>query len=201
MSVAVIRSKPPQSSGLIATRCARKFTSLVSRFPTVLPRVCYDLISSPSGNYYSRGRQRHAHAFPSCESPASPRWPTSAHPRPRCRVVVGATAARGRSGPSGRGGAPGLRALWSHPAVQDPQLGTGHAVAQAEPALGDFLGDVLVLYGDVPCSSPPPCGPCGTPIDASRQPSRSSPRVSTIRLDMGAFYATRMDGSCDCRRA
>ncbi len=35
-------------------------------------------------------------------------------------------------------------------AVQDPQLGTGHAVQQAEHALKDFVGDVLVLYGDVP---------------------------------------------------
>jgi UDP-N-acetylglucosamine diphosphorylase/glucosamine-1-phosphate N-acetyltransferase len=34
--------------------------------------------------------------------------------------------------------------------LQEPQLGTGHAVAQAEPLLGDFHGDVLVLYGDVP---------------------------------------------------
>jgi bifunctional UDP-N-acetylglucosamine pyrophosphorylase/glucosamine-1-phosphate N-acetyltransferase len=35
-------------------------------------------------------------------------------------------------------------------AVQDPQLGTGHAVQQAEQALSGFDGDVLVLYGDVP---------------------------------------------------
>lgn len=35
-------------------------------------------------------------------------------------------------------------------AVQAPQLGTGHAVQQAEPALAGFAGDVLVLYGDVP---------------------------------------------------
>jgi UDP-N-acetylglucosamine diphosphorylase/glucosamine-1-phosphate N-acetyltransferase len=34
--------------------------------------------------------------------------------------------------------------------LQEPQLGTGHAVAQAEPILADFQGDVLVLYGDVP---------------------------------------------------
>lgn len=34
--------------------------------------------------------------------------------------------------------------------LQEPQLGTGHAVAQAEPHLRDFQGDVLVLYGDVP---------------------------------------------------
>ncbi|WP_407647625.1 bifunctional UDP-N-acetylglucosamine diphosphorylase/glucosamine-1-phosphate N-acetyltransferase GlmU [Aurantiacibacter sediminis] len=35
-------------------------------------------------------------------------------------------------------------------AVQEPQLGTGHAVQQAKEALADFDGDVLVLYGDVP---------------------------------------------------
>lgn len=34
--------------------------------------------------------------------------------------------------------------------VQEPQLGTGHAVQQAEAALAGFDGDVLVLYGDVP---------------------------------------------------
>jgi bifunctional UDP-N-acetylglucosamine pyrophosphorylase/glucosamine-1-phosphate N-acetyltransferase len=39
---------------------------------------------------------------------------------------------------------PGIR--W---VKQDPQLGTGHAVMQAEPLLGD-AGRVLVLYGDVP---------------------------------------------------
>ena len=35
-------------------------------------------------------------------------------------------------------------------AVQSPQLGTGHAVLQAKPQLGDFDGNVLVLSGDVP---------------------------------------------------
>ena len=34
--------------------------------------------------------------------------------------------------------------------TQEPQLGTGHAVRQAQSALGGFEGDVLVLYGDVP---------------------------------------------------
>lgn len=38
--------------------------------------------------------------------------------------------------------------------LQDPQLGTGHAVQQAEAALGGFAGDVLVLYGDVPFVRP-----------------------------------------------
>ena len=34
--------------------------------------------------------------------------------------------------------------------VQDPQLGTAHAVLQAEAALRGFDGDVLILYGDAP---------------------------------------------------
>ena len=34
--------------------------------------------------------------------------------------------------------------------VQAEQLGTGHAVAQAQAALSGFAGDVLILYGDVP---------------------------------------------------
>jgi bifunctional UDP-N-acetylglucosamine pyrophosphorylase / glucosamine-1-phosphate N-acetyltransferase len=39
-------------------------------------------------------------------------------------------------------------------AVQEPQLGTGHAVQQAESALAGFTGDVLILYGDVPFVRP-----------------------------------------------
>ena len=39
-------------------------------------------------------------------------------------------------------------------AVQDPQHGTGHAVQQAQGALADFAGDVLILYGDVPFVRP-----------------------------------------------
>jgi bifunctional UDP-N-acetylglucosamine pyrophosphorylase/glucosamine-1-phosphate N-acetyltransferase len=35
-------------------------------------------------------------------------------------------------------------------AVQDPQLGTAHAVQQAEQALQGFDGDILILYGDTP---------------------------------------------------
>ncbi|MBS0504258.1 MAG: bifunctional UDP-N-acetylglucosamine diphosphorylase/glucosamine-1-phosphate N-acetyltransferase GlmU [Proteobacteria bacterium] len=34
--------------------------------------------------------------------------------------------------------------------VQEPQLGTAHAALQAESALRDFNGDVLVMFGDVP---------------------------------------------------
>jgi UDP-N-acetylglucosamine pyrophosphorylase len=35
-------------------------------------------------------------------------------------------------------------------AVQEPQLGTGHAVMQTESLLRDFDGEVLILSGDVP---------------------------------------------------
>lgn len=35
-------------------------------------------------------------------------------------------------------------------AVQDPPLGTGHAVRAAEGALADFDGQVVITYGDVP---------------------------------------------------
>ena len=38
--------------------------------------------------------------------------------------------------------------------VQEPQLGTGHAVLQAENALAGFPGFVLILYGDVPFVRP-----------------------------------------------
>ena len=34
--------------------------------------------------------------------------------------------------------------------VQEPQLGTGHAVQMTKDALSGFKGDVLILYGDVP---------------------------------------------------
>ncbi|MCR2833279.1 bifunctional UDP-N-acetylglucosamine diphosphorylase/glucosamine-1-phosphate N-acetyltransferase GlmU [Parerythrobacter lacustris] len=34
--------------------------------------------------------------------------------------------------------------------LQEPQLGTGHAVQQAQAQLAGFEGDVLVMYGDVP---------------------------------------------------
>ncbi len=38
--------------------------------------------------------------------------------------------------------------------LQEPQLGTGHAVQQAHAELSGFTGDVLVLYGDVPFVTP-----------------------------------------------
>ncbi len=37
--------------------------------------------------------------------------------------------------------------------VQEPQLGTGHAVQVTKDALAGFKGRVLILYGDVPMVS------------------------------------------------
>ena len=38
--------------------------------------------------------------------------------------------------------------------IQDPQLGTAHAVAQAAPLLANANGDAIVLYGDTPFVRP-----------------------------------------------
>ncbi|MGV3771160.1 MAG: NTP transferase domain-containing protein, partial [Sphingobium phenoxybenzoativorans] len=59
-------------------------------------------------------------------------------------VVVGAGREQVESAVAGMGVAV---------AVQEKQLGTGHAVAQAHDALAGFAGDVLILYGDVPLVS------------------------------------------------
>lgn len=46
------------------------------------------------------------------------------------------------------------RAKGAATALQDPPLGTGHAVRAAEAALGGFAGDVVVLFGDTPLIRP-----------------------------------------------
>ncbi|RJX30009.1 MAG: UDP-N-acetylglucosamine pyrophosphorylase [Desulfarculus sp.] len=60
----------------------------------------------------------------------------------RTVVVVGFGAAQVEAHLAGR---PGLSF-----ALQEPQLGTGHAVMAAMPGLAGFAGEVLILYGDVP---------------------------------------------------
>jgi len=45
---------------------------------------------------------------------------------------------------------PLVRASGGEVVVQAQQLGTGHAVQQAQGLLGDFSGDVLILFGDTP---------------------------------------------------
>ncbi|MCH8684342.1 bifunctional UDP-N-acetylglucosamine diphosphorylase/glucosamine-1-phosphate N-acetyltransferase GlmU [Pedomonas mirosovicensis] len=50
-----------------------------------------------------------------------------------------------------------VEAAFGHKAaisVQEPQLGTAHAVQAAQGQLADFDGDILILYGDVPLIRP-----------------------------------------------
>ena len=61
----------------------------------------------------------------------------------RIVVVVGAGSAELTARVTARLGADAV-------AVQDPPLGTGHAVLAARAALADFDGDVVVTYADVP---------------------------------------------------
>ena len=41
-------------------------------------------------------------------------------------------------------------AMGAQTAIQETQLGTGHAAAAAAPALADFDGEVVICYGDMP---------------------------------------------------
>ena len=81
-------------------------------------------------------------------------------------------------------------------AVQEPQEGTGHAVAQAEAALNGFAGDILILYGDVPLM---PADTLRRLVEARRAPGRDGkiPAIAVLgfrpadaaaygRLKMGA---------------
>ena len=68
--------------------------------------------------------------------------------------------------------------------LQDPQLGTGHAVAQAEPVLGHFPGDVLVLYGDVPLLQ---AATARAVWEAHRQ-QQATVTILTARLDNPTGY-------------
>ena len=61
-------------------------------------------------------------------------------------IVVGHQAEAVRAGMASR---PGLGFV-----VQEPQLGTGHALLQAEPALAGAEGTVVLLSGDVPLLTP-----------------------------------------------
>ncbi len=58
--------------------------------------------------------------------------------------------------------------------VQEEQLGTGHAVAQAAPLLANAEGEAIVLYGDTPSSAPKPCRPCWTPAPGTPSSSWAS---------------------------
>ena len=70
-------------------------------------------------------------------------------------------------------------------ALQAEQLGTGHAVTQAQVALAGFGGDVLILYGDVPLVS---TATMRRMIEALHGPARPAAVVLGFRpADAGAY--------------
>jgi bifunctional UDP-N-acetylglucosamine pyrophosphorylase/glucosamine-1-phosphate N-acetyltransferase len=64
-------------------------------------------------------------------------------------------------------------------AVQEEQLGTGHAVRQALPLLGEATGSVVVCYGDMPFIRP---STFRALIDAQSQPGVAA-AILTMELD------------------
>lgn len=69
-------------------------------------------------------------------------------------------------------------------ALQEPQLGTGHAVQMAIPALKGFKGDLLVLCGDMPLITPDTL----TKIIQMRRETGSAATVLTVKLDEPGSY-------------
>jgi bifunctional UDP-N-acetylglucosamine pyrophosphorylase / glucosamine-1-phosphate N-acetyltransferase len=74
---------------------------------------------------------------------------------------------------------PGLRF-----ALQEPQLGTGHAVLQAEPELAGARGTLVLLYGDVPLLRP---ATLHALVDA-HQTRGAAATVLTARVDRPQGY-------------
>jgi bifunctional UDP-N-acetylglucosamine pyrophosphorylase/glucosamine-1-phosphate N-acetyltransferase len=74
-------------------------------------------------------------------------------------------------------------------AVQDRQLGTGHAAAAAGEALGDFDGELMVAYGDMPLMT-------AATFEASFAARREGLAIVAFRAaDPGAYGRVLLDGS------
>ena len=78
--------------------------------------------------------------------------------------------------------------------VQIPQLGTGHAVQKAVPALGDFSGDLLVLCGDMPLVSP---ATISNLLKMRRETDSAATVLTVILADPGSYgrIVRHSDGS------
>jgi bifunctional UDP-N-acetylglucosamine pyrophosphorylase/glucosamine-1-phosphate N-acetyltransferase len=77
--------------------------------------------------------------------------------------------------------------------VQEPQLGTGHALQQALPMLGEATGDILLLYGDVPLLS----AATVAALLARHRDQRAAATVLTAEVDQPFGYGriVRQDGA------
>ncbi len=77
--------------------------------------------------------------------------------------------------------------------VQEPQLGTGHALLQALPELGEATGDILLLYGDVPFLS----AATVAELLARHRREQSAATVLTAEVDQPFGYGriVRQDGA------
>lgn len=67
---------------------------------------------------------------------------------------------------------------------QHPQLGTGHALIQALPALGDFTGDVLIVCGDTPLMT----GDTLTQLVNKHRNTQADATILTAILNDPAYY-------------
>ena len=75
---------------------------------------------------------------------------------------------------------------------QEPQLGTAHAVLQAKAALDGFVGDVLILYGDVPLIA---TATMRAMLDALHGPSAPAVAVLAFRPADPAAYGRVIAGA------
>jgi bifunctional UDP-N-acetylglucosamine pyrophosphorylase / glucosamine-1-phosphate N-acetyltransferase len=69
-------------------------------------------------------------------------------------------------------------------AVQEPQLGTAHALQQAEPVLRDRAGTLVLIYGDVPLLT----GATLARLVAAHNTSKAAATVVTAMLDRPYGY-------------
>src|SRR5204863_502165 len=77
--------------------------------------------------------------------------------------------------------------------VQEPQLGTGHALLQAEPRLADATGTLVLLYGDVPLLRPATL----RTLVARHREAHATATVLTATVDRPHGYGriVRLDGA------
>ncbi len=94
------------------------------------------------------------------------------------------------SNPAGEDVRAAAEATGAGTAIQDPPLGTGHAVLAAKNALKDFDGDLVILYGDTPLVEP-------ATIDAMLAARSSGTDVVVLGFraaDPGPYGRMIMDG-------